>query len=89
MARVFFTPHLQKHLSCETVDVVGRTVAEALEQVFERQPAMRGYLLDDIGRVRQHVTMFVDDRPLVDRVRLSDPLKPDSELYVMQALSGG
>jgi hypothetical protein len=33
--------------------------------------------------------IFVDDRPLADRQRLSDPLRPDSQVFVMQALSGG
>jgi hypothetical protein len=89
MPRVSFTPHLRKHLACDTIDVPGGTVAEALEAVFARQPEMRGYLLDDLGRVRLHVMIFVDDRPLGDRDRLTDALRPDSEIHVMQALSGG
>jgi len=32
---------------------------------------------------------FVDGRQLTDRVALSDAVEPRSELYVMQALSGG
>jgi hypothetical protein len=71
------------------VDVDGATVAAALGDVFRRQPELRGYLLDDQGQVRQHVMIFVDDRPLADRQRLSDPLRPDSQVFVMQALSGG
>ena len=89
MARVVFTSHLRKHLPSDPVDVAGRSVGEALEAVFADQPELRGYVLDDQGRVRQHVMIFVDDAPLADRVRLSDPLKPASEVYVMQALSGG
>ena len=45
--------------------------------------------LDDQGGVRKHVMIFVDNRPLVDRDCLSDALTPASEVYVMQALSGG
>ncbi len=89
MARVVFTAHLRKHLPSDPADVTGRSVGEALDAVFRRQPELRGYVLDDQGRVRQHVMIFVDDAPLADRVRLSDPLKPASEIYVMQALSGG
>jgi hypothetical protein len=33
--------------------------------------------------------VFVDGRQIADRERLSDPVGPHSELYVMQALSGG
>jgi hypothetical protein len=89
MPQVFFTPHLRKHVLCNRTEVPGATVAAALAAVFDGQPGLRGYLLDDQGRVRQHVMIFVDNRPLADRDRLSDPLTPASEIYVMQALSGG
>lgn len=89
MPRVAFTPHLRKHLACETVVVSGTTVAQALEQVFALQPQLRGYVLDERGRVRQHVMIFLDDRPLADRESLSDAIGAESEIYVMQALSGG
>jgi molybdopterin synthase sulfur carrier subunit len=87
--RVSFTSHLGRHLPCKALDADGETVAEALEEVFRRQPEMRGYLLDDQGQVRQHVMIYVDSRPVADRRRLSDRLQPDSQVFVMQALSGG
>ena len=65
------------------------TVADALEQVFAENPRLRNYVLDERGAVRQHVTVFVGDVPVVDRVRLSDPVGSDSEIFVLQALSGG
>lgn len=69
--------------------VDGTTVGEALDRVFVANPRLRGYLLDEHGRVRRHVTVFVGDRPLVDRVTLTDEVGPDSEIFVLQALSGG
>jgi hypothetical protein len=39
--------------------------------------------------VRRHVVVFVDGSAIQDRVGLSDAVRPDSEIYVMQALSGG
>jgi hypothetical protein len=33
--------------------------------------------------------VFVDGQQIGDRERLSDPVRPASEIYVMQALSGG
>lgn len=89
MPRIDFTSHLRRHLSCEAMDAEGATVAAVLEDVFRREPKLRGYLLDDQGHVRQHVMIFVDNRPLGDRERLSDPLTPESQVFVMQALSGG
>jgi hypothetical protein len=46
-------------------------------------------VLDDQGRLRRHVHVFVDGVLVADRERLSDPVGPASELHVMQALSGG
>ena len=69
--------------------MAGETVGAALDAVFAEQPELRGYVLDDQGHVRQHVMIFVNDAPLKDRVALADRLTPTSEIYVMQALSGG
>lgn len=89
MPRVVFTPNLERHVSCPPLDVPGASVREALEAVFAVNPAVRSYLLDDQGQVRKHMSIFVDREQLFDRQRQSDPVRPDSEIFVMQALSGG
>jgi len=89
MAQVTFTNTLQRHLAAPPSSVSGSTVREALDEVFRDNPRLRGYVLDDQGRLRQHVVVFVDGELIRDRERLSDAVKPSSELYVMQALSGG
>jgi hypothetical protein len=88
MAKVFFTSHLKHVAPPEPVEVAGATVGEALENVFTRYPALRGYILDDQDRLRLHVAIFVDDVH-VRRNFLSHPMTPTSELHVLQALSGG
>jgi hypothetical protein len=50
---------------------------------------LRGYLLDDQGGLRRHVTVFIDGLRLRDRRGLGDVVADDSEVYVVQALSGG
>jgi molybdopterin converting factor small subunit len=89
MPEVKFTQNLRRHLSAPPCEVSGSTVREALDQVFERNPQLRGYVLDDQGRLRKHVVIFVNGEMVEDRDRLTDPLKPTSEVIVMQALSGG
>jgi sulfur-carrier protein len=46
-------------------------------------------VLDDQGHLRANVVVFIDGRRSTDRVTLSDPLRADSRVYVLQALSGG
>ncbi len=89
MPTVVFTPNLQRHVKSPPARVAGATVSEALQAVFASNPAVRGYLLDDQGRVRKHMSIFVDGQQIGDRIALSDPVNDDSEIYVMQALSGG
>lgn len=89
MATVLFTGNLQRHVQTPAADVEATSVGEALEQYFDSHPAARGYVLDDQGGVRKHMLVLVDGRPIRDRARLSDAVRPDSEVYVFQALSGG
>ena len=89
MPQVSFTQNLQRHLPAAPRQVSGATVREALDHVFRENPRLRGYVLDDQNRVRKHVAIFVDGQMIHDRDRLSDEVGPASELFVMQALSGG
>ena len=88
MPKVFFTQNLQRHMDTPRGQYVGTTVKEALDSVFQTETVLRGYVLDEQGRLRQHVVVFVDGQPVRDRVRLSDALREQSEVWVMQALSG-
>lgn len=89
MAEVTFTPNLKRHVDCPTVQVPGGTVAEVLDRVFADNPRLRGYVVDEHGALRKHMVIFIDGQQIVDRERLGDAVRPQSELYVMQALSGG
>ena len=89
MPRVAFTPQLQRFLDAPPQAVAGGTVREALDAVFAGNPRLRGYIVDEHGRLRKHVTVFVGDRALVDRDTMSDAVGADTEIFVLQALSGG
>ncbi len=89
MGRITFTSNLQRHVACPSMPAEGGTVQEALDRVFAENPLLRSYLLDDQGRLRQHVNVFVNEYAIMDRNRLSDPITSSDDLYVIQALSGG
>jgi hypothetical protein len=46
-------------------------------------------VLDDQGRLRQHMAIFIDGAQLLDRIHLSDPVPPGAIVDLVQALSGG
>lgn len=89
MARVTFTANIQRHVACPPMEADGGTVRDVLEAVFAGNPQARGYVLDDQAALRRHMAVFVDGKPLRDRLHLSDSVEAASEIYVMQALSGG
>ena len=89
MVQIVFTPNLQRHVRCPPVRVTARTVAEALGTVFEDNPTLRGYVLDDQGALRKNMVIFIDGRALKDRRTLNDSVSEDGEIFVMQALTGG
>jgi hypothetical protein len=76
-------------MAAPSADVGGSTVGEALAAVFAERPALRGYVLDDQGAVRRHVSIYINGEPIGDRTRLSDKVGPRDEIYVLQALTGG
>ena len=89
MATVAFTPNLKRHVECPVTAAPGGSVREVLDAVFAENPTLRGYILDDLGGVRRHMSVFVDGQQVKDRARLSDAVAPDSQIFVAQALSGG
>ena len=89
MPRVVFTQNLERHLEAPAREAAGATVREVLDNVFAENPRLRGYLLDDRGRLRKHVVVFIDGEMASDREALADRVGENAEVYVMQALSGG
>ncbi|HTL51007.1 MAG TPA: MoaD/ThiS family protein [Planctomycetota bacterium] len=89
MPTVTFTDNIQRLVSLPPMQVRGKTVKQALDQVFKKHANARSYVLDEHGAVRYHVVIFVNGRSIKDRETLSDKVPPDADVYVMQALSGG
>lgn len=89
MPKVVFTANIQRHVACPDTDAPGGTVREVLEAVFAANPRARGYVLDDQGALRRHMSIFIDGELIRDRNGLSEPVGETSIVQVFQALSGG
>ncbi|MBX3086388.1 MAG: MoaD/ThiS family protein [Anaerolineae bacterium] len=90
MSSVKFTTHLQRYFPTLTETTVkAKTVAEVITAINEVYPGLAAYIVDERGRLRKHVIIFIDGEQIVDRTHLQDAVSETSQVYVFQALSGG
>jgi hypothetical protein len=90
MALVTLTPHLKRFFpTLEAGEVPGATVREVVAELERRHPGFASYIVDEAGRLRRHVNIFVGEEPVRDRERLSDAIAADARIFILQALSGG
>ncbi len=68
------------------VDVAGRSVAEALDELNRRYPGMRFRMIDEQDQIRRHIKIFVNEELVRD---LTTPLNANDRLQIVCALSGG
>jgi molybdopterin converting factor small subunit len=67
------------------VPVDGATVGKALRALEQAHEPITGWILDEHGRIRPHVNVFLDG----DRVSEETPIATDAVLHVLSAISGG
>jgi sulfur-carrier protein len=91
MAQVTFTKHLKRFFPTlkDSEQVGGTTVREVLDELDKLYPGFSGYVVDELGRLRRHVNIFVRQEPIYDREELSDKVGEADEVFIVQALSGG
>ena len=89
MASIAFTAHLNAVGPTRPQACDGATLAEMLDAVAPDYPRLKDYVLDDQGRLRKHIAVFIDGTLVPRETALHRPLGPSTEVYVFQALSGG
>jgi molybdopterin synthase sulfur carrier subunit len=89
MPKLVFTQQLSRFTEVPEIQASSLTLFDVLLEGFARNPRLRDYILDEQNHLRQHVAVFIDGTRLLEREQLHLPLQPDSQVYVLQALSGG
>lgn len=89
MAHIEFTPQLHRFVNTPVLDTPATTLRELLDAAFDGNLLLRGYIVDEQGHLRVNVVVFIDGLRARDLRGLTDPLRPDSRVHVLQALSGG
>jgi molybdopterin synthase sulfur carrier subunit len=67
------------------VRLEGATVGEVLRALERDHPRTTGWVLDELGRVRRHVNVFVNGQ----RRRERDPVGADDVVHVLPSITGG
>lgn len=68
------------------VQAAGATIDELLRDLDRQYPGIRFRMVDEQGRLRTHMKVFVGDEMTRD---LTTAVDPTVEVTLMQALSGG
>ena len=68
------------------VEADGDTLDALLRDLDRRFPGLRFRVIDEVGRLRPHIKLFVDGE---FSARLSQPLNAASGVHIVCALSGG
>ncbi|MFT6320309.1 MAG: molybdopterin converting factor small subunit [Granulosicoccus sp.] len=90
MATIKFTSALKRfYPDLDDLKVEVKNVNEVLDKIDEKYSGIKTYLVDDRGTLRKHINIFVDGELILDREKMTDTLNNKSEVFIMQALSGG
>jgi molybdopterin synthase sulfur carrier subunit len=87
MAIVYIPSLLRKYADGrESVNVEGRTVARLVENLGRQYPDLIGHLVED-GALKSSIAVSVDGEVALDG--MLEPVRPDSEVHFLPAISGG
>ncbi len=68
-----------------SLEVQGGTVGEVVERLEREHPKLVGWVRDEQGRIREHVTVFVNG----ERAPIETALEPNDQVHILPAISGG
>lgn len=90
MPIVKFTANLKRfYPELSDIRLAAVDLNEILDELEGKYKGIKDYVVDEQGQLRKHVNIFIGDELIKDRVSLTDAVRDDDEVYIMQALSGG
>ena len=69
-----------------TVDLRGEDLGAVMDALDARFPGVKFRIVDERGRLRRHINLFVNTELVTDLARR---LSPSDEIMIVAALSGG
>ena len=68
-----------------SLEVDGGTVGEVVERLEHAHPKLVGWVRDEQGHIREHVTVFLNG----ERVGAETSVAPEDRIHILPAISGG
>jgi molybdopterin synthase sulfur carrier subunit len=72
-----------------TVELRANDLAEAIEELNRRYSGLAYRILNDQGRLRRFVNVFVNDESVGDRAPSEVSLQPGDEVTILPSVAGG
>ena len=72
-----------------SISLQGETEREVMDGLVERHPALRKHLLDDGGRLRSFVKLYLNGEDIHELGGIEAPLSPGDKLAIIPAIAGG
>ena len=71
------------------VEASGRTLGDVITDVDRRHPGFRGRVLDDRGRLRAYVNVYIGEDDARAKGGTDAPVPEGAEVMVIPAMAGG
>ncbi len=71
------------------IEASGRTLADVISDIDRRHPGFRGRVVDDTGRLRTYVNVYIGEDDARSKGGIDAPVPEGSEVMVIPAMAGG
>ena len=71
------------------IEASGRTLADVLSDIERKHPGFRGRVLDDAGRIRTYVNVYIGDEDARANGGTNAAVPDGAEVMVIPAMAGG
>lgn len=71
------------------VEATGRTLGDVISDIERRHPGFRGRVLDESGRLRAYVNVYIGEDDARTKGGTDAPVPDHAEVMVIPAMAGG